>query len=144
MLAGLALGGPSSSASPAPRRDMKNDPDPTPDETDLNAFDHATSSNSMSAAATAAMHVLAPRIEARPQPPHPPHPIFGCPWGKAGGGNGGGRLVEALRPLISGNARSWLVVSVGGGGRGGEGAAWHALDVARRATGICTACIRLR
>ncbi|CAM9970941.1 unnamed protein product, partial [Sphacelaria rigidula] len=78
-------------------------------------------------------------------PPPPPHPIFGSRKGKAGGGGGGGgRLVEALRPLISGNARCWLVVSVGGGGSGGAGAAWHALDVARRATSICTTCIRLR
>lgn len=79
-----------------------------------------------------------------PAPPPPPHPIFGSPKGKVGGGGGGGTLVEALRPLISANARCWLVVSVGGAGSGGAGAAWHALDVARRATSICTTCIRLR
>lgn len=80
----------------------------------------------------------------QPPPTPPPHPIFGSPEGKSGGGGRGGRLVEALRPLISGNARSWLVVSVGGTGKGGAGAAWRALDVARRATSFCTTCIRLR
>lgn len=74
--------------------------------------------------------------------PIPPHPVYGCR--KPSPGGGGGKLVEALRPLISGNARSWLVVSVGGGGRGGPGAAWRAMDVARQATGIGTTCIRLR
>lgn len=69
------------------------------------------------------------------------HPVFGCREGKSGGS---GKLVEALRPLISGNARTWMVVSVGGSGTGGPGAAWRALDVSRRATGICTSCIRLR
>ncbi|CAM9316370.1 unnamed protein product [Ectocarpus fasciculatus] len=74
----------------------------------------------------------------------PPHPVFGSPKGKTFGGGGGGKLVEALRPLMSGNTRTWLVVSVGGDGKGGGGAAWRALDVARRATGISTTCIRLR
>lgn len=79
----------------------------------------------------------------RPPPP-PPHPVFGRPKGKTFGGGGGGKLVEALRPLMSGNTRTWLVVSVGGNGTSGPGAAWRALDVARRATGISTTCIRLR
>ncbi|CAM9421553.1 unnamed protein product [Laminaria digitata] len=78
-----------------------------------------------------------------PRPP-PPHPVYGSPKGKSFGGGGGGRLVEALRPLIAGNARTWLVVSVGGEGKGGPGAAWRVLDVARRATDIATTCIRLR
>eukprot|EP00752_Nemacystus_decipiens_P004987 g4535.t1 len=80
-----------------------------------------------------------------PLPPPPPrHPVFGSPKGKTFGGGGGGKLVEALRPLMSGNARTWLVVSVGGGGKGGPAAAWRALDVARRVTGVSTTCIRLR
>lgn len=73
-----------------------------------------------------------------------PHPVFGAPKGKSFGGGGGGKLVEALQPLISGNTRTWLVVSVGGEGQGRPGVAWRALDVARRATGISTTCIRLR
>lgn len=61
------------------------------------------------------------------------------------GGGSEGKLVEALRALISGNARSWLVVSVGGRkGGGGGAAAQRVLDVARRATSITTTCIRLR
>ncbi|CAB1120922.1 unnamed protein product [Ectocarpus sp. CCAP 1310/34] len=80
----------------------------------------------------------------RPAPPPTAHPVFGSPKGKTFGGGGGGKLVETLRPLISGNTRTWLVVSVGGDGKGGGGAAWRALDVARRATGISTTCIRLR
>lgn len=79
-----------------------------------------------------------------PPPPPPPHPVYGSPRGRSGGGVGGGRLVEALRPLIAGNTRSWLVVSVGGGGRGGARAAWRALDVARRAVAVSTTCIRLK
>lgn len=79
-----------------------------------------------------------------PAPPPTPHPVYGSPKGKSFGGGGGGMLVEALRPLISGNARTWLVVSVGEDGKGGSGAAWRALDVAHRATDIATTCIRLR
>lgn len=91
-----------------------------------------------------AVKAAAAASESRPAPPPPAHPVFGSPKGKTFGGGGGGKLVEALRPLISGNTRTWLVVSVGGDGKGGGGAAWRALDVARRATGISTTCIRLR
>lgn len=84
-------------------------------------------------------------LGAAEQPPPPPtHPVFGSPKGKTFAGGGGGKLVEALRPLMSGNTRTWLVVSVGGGGKGGPPAAWRALDVARRVTGVSTTCIRLR
>ncbi|CAM9333740.1 unnamed protein product [Scytosiphon promiscuus] len=85
-----------------------------------------------------------PQTSMRPPPQPRPHPVFGSPKGKSFGGGGGGKLVEALQPLISGNTRTWLVVSVGGEGQGGAGAAWRALDVARAATAICTTCIRLR
>ncbi|CAM9119086.1 unnamed protein product [Ectocarpus sp. 4 AP-2014] len=91
-----------------------------------------------------AVQAAAAASESRPAPPPPAHPVFGSPRGKTFGGGGGGKLVEALRPLISGNTRTWLVVSVGEDGKGGGGAAWRALDVARRATGISTTCIRLR
>ncbi|CAN0007302.1 unnamed protein product, partial [Ectocarpus sp. 6 AP-2014] len=91
-----------------------------------------------------AVNAEAAASKSRPAPPPPAHPVFGSPKGKTFGGGGGGKLVEALRPLISGNTRTWLVVSVGGDGKGGGGAAWRALDVARRATGISTTCIRLR
>lgn len=105
---------------------------------------------------TAAVHAMAPHVGGSavsyaplplpppaPPPPRSAHPIFGAPNGKSGG-RGGGKLVETLRPLVSGNARCWLVVSVGGGGKGGAGAAWRSLDVARQGTGIATTCIRLR
>lgn len=76
--------------------------------------------------------------------PPAPQPPFGSPKMNMGGGSEG-KLVEALRALISGNARSWLVVSVGGRkGGGGGAAAQRVLDVARRATSITTTCIRLR
>lgn len=87
---------------------------------------------------------------AQPPPPLPPHPVYGSFVEKTrkrrsgGGGGCGGIFVEALRPLMSANARTWFVVSVGGGGRGGAGAAWRALDVARKAKDISTNCIRLR
>ncbi|CAN0100604.1 unnamed protein product, partial [Hapterophycus canaliculatus] len=85
-----------------------------------------------------------PKTSTPSRPLPRPHPLFGAPKGKSFGGGGGGKLVEALQPLISGNTRTWLVVSAGGEGQGGPGAAWRALDVARRATGISTMCIRLR
>eukprot|EP00903_Cladosiphon_okamuranus_P012512 g11716.t1 len=100
-----------------------------------------------SAAITAKASAPCGAVAAAEQPPPPlppPHPVFGSPKGKTFGGGGGGKLVEALRPLMSGNTRTWLVVSVGGDGKGGPAAAWRALDVARRVAGVSTTCIRLR